>query len=278
MSKRFLTISVVFVCGITEASSQTLTAKDGQMIYLSAGYTYTLQPFPSSDSSISPIINGYEFGEPMTFYLNSRPGAEFKISFTLTGEPVGYCHQPSPFSFSTNGLRWEEKNERLDPNTDQTISIDSSGKATVDLGIRIAVPSGDGGGEIQAFVKYLVIDLQTGDSLSASATFYAEVFADLPLDDVAGEMKNLSRGYTYSLTPRTDASAIAPLINGLEQGTVTQVRINAPRGDNVLLGFTLPTYLIGDEDEGQKRWEYVHLYEPPVRSGKLLGRIVGRFR
>jgi hypothetical protein len=246
MSKRILFTTMLFLLRATNTFPQALTATDGELVDLFPGNTYTLQPIPLSDTSVSPVI-GPAWGEPMAFVLNAPAGFEYRVSFLASGN-VGLCGGSISSSFSTTALRWEEMNERLDPDHPQTITVDSGGMATLYLGISITLPADTRSFEYVARVKCLMVGLQTGDSVSASASFIASVFRDPNSSDTWGEMRNLSRGYSYSLAPGTVASPIAPLINGREQGSTAQYRTDAGPGRSVQLAFTLPTYLTGDQN------------------------------
>ena len=245
MSKKAVIIGIFVFLSVTNVSSQTLTATHGEMHYLVPGHTYTLRPIPGSDTSVNPIITGAEWGEPMTFALNAPAGTQFRVSFILTGDEA-ICGSSISSSFYTNALRWEEKDVRFDPTNAQIITADSNGKATLDLGISITIQSNTRRHSYQARVNCLMVSLQTGDSLASSAGFYSDG-GDLSTTAVDGDMTNLSRGYTYSLTPNTSPSPITPLINGHEQGRTAQLQTDVGYGTPVRVVFILPTHLIGDD-------------------------------
>lgn len=248
MSKRIFIIAIFIFLSVTSSSSQTLAATAvGEMHWLVPGHTYTLKPYPGSDTSVSPVVTGYEWGEPMTFVLNAPAGTQFRVSFKLAGDEV-LCGPSFSSSLYPDALRWEEKDARSDPTNFQTIVVDSSGKVTLDLGIKITIQSNTRRHYYQARVNCLMVSTQTGDSLTASARFYAHLYSDEYLPGTDGDMNNLSRGYTYSLTPNTSPSTITPLVTGREQGRTAQLQTDVGSGATVRVVFTLPSNLIADNE------------------------------
>lgn len=70
--------------------------------------------------------------------------------------------------------------------------------------------------------------------------------AQVTLDATAGELNNLTRGYTYTLDADINATVpVTPVVNGSEAGIPMNFVLTSDPLTNVTLTFTLPTFMIG---------------------------------
>lgn len=245
-SSTVLILAALAVTG-TLASSQTLSAYDGELQFAAPGISYTVRPLIGSDTTVTPIVTGAESGTPMTFVIASLPGAEFDVSFSILDAPPQQCWGSLSPSFASDGLAWEERAVRLDPTVPQRIICDTAGVATLDVGLRLTIPSTSIYREFIVSVAANVVNRVTGDTLRPSASFYVN-HGDvlIPTDD--GRMSDLSRGYTYTLTADSGANKLVPVVNGHEWGIPTRLWQDAFPGERVEFHWTLPAFLFNESD------------------------------
>ncbi len=246
MSTRILLITLFLILGKHLLSSQTLTGYDGELEYL-YNQTYTVQPIPPNDTSISPTPTGAEWGVPMLFILDANEGDRFQVSLRIMADPDN-CIPFTPTSFPPNGLRWVEKDIRFNPDSINYITVDTSNKATFHLGFTISIPSYER--YLQApLIVCSMVNTVTGDVITASASVFL-YNPGFPIPDTWCKMENLSRGYSYSFTPDSAAPVISPRINGQEEVLFSNFQILGDIGDSMYIKFHLPTSLASDIEDG----------------------------
>jgi hypothetical protein len=247
MLKALLLLVLALAFTASCASAQTLLAGGGAMELLAGGYTYTLLPVARGDTTLLPLVTGYEGGWPMSFSLAGRPGQTFQLSFSV--EDIVYCGGRVAVSFAPDAMHWDQQNAYLDPNHSQPVTCDSTGSATWELGLTMAIPQTSGGFYYTPYVTCLAIDAVTGDTLTAvtAVEAYAIGFHIPP----SSTLQNLSRGYRYTLSPEPVADNVIPRVNGRERGGAASITLYSDGADTAWLSWILPTALSSDEAVGE---------------------------
>lgn len=233
----------------TEGVPQTVSATDGWIEVSDPGHTYTLNPHANPDSAVTPII-AFQRGVPMQFVVDGPAGGTFRFQFRIQNAITLECNDSLSCSFSSDALYWKEKDAHLNPNILQSLTADSSGKITLTLGLTITIPPNPPPCSEWDGNVFCLIETLSGDSLSTSAGFHFYYdMGDFEFP-IVGALNNLSRGYTYSIIPDSDANPITPVVNGREHATIARVPIYGIAGASVLITFVLPTGLLNDDENG----------------------------
>lgn len=240
-------IFLIFLFIISDSYSQniTMSANDGYLYALARGYFYWLSPIPNDSSPISPIINGNESGYPMRFILEADSGHNIQIIFSL---PDSLFNDDSPqqwlrCTFDSVSVFRAGTYERWDPKEPYTIQVMSGGKDTFYLGITVNVSLNAISNNYLEYVFCKAIDLQTQDTVQASARYYANVSTpfNFQLEGSDGSLNDLKRGNTYTLSPNpNDSIRINPIIGGEERGYPMSFVVKADSGDHIEISFILP--------------------------------------
>src|SRR5438270_3385415 len=143
----------------SSVTAQSLTASEGEIEGLWVGNSYTLDPHPGVDTSVTPITTGFESGTPAVFVLSGAPGTSWKIQFLLP-KSLSACDQSISCSFSSNSILWQEHDIQWNPNLPRVLTLDSGGAATLDLGISVMIPDKSQTMEFDANVTCIAIDMQ----------------------------------------------------------------------------------------------------------------------
>ncbi|GEM_PF-6448400 len=167
---------------------------DGSVENVSRGYTYTLNPDPTIQTPVTPVINGDETGEPMRFQINGNPGSQVEISFNLPQVLLGNDAGALQCSFASNSAMLYETWERWDPQYPHTITFGWEGSATFLLGITPSVPP-SGAPSTYSGAVVCIVSVNGGSSVSGEALFHVATrpiplqdSAWVQLDSVAGTM------------------------------------------------------------------------------------------
>jgi len=248
--KRLLFILVIVLSCITRTHTQTIYRSDGYVNALHPGVTYTLLPVAKGDTLVEPYSewDGW-WAVPMVFTISALPYEEFLVAFSIAGN-VNACGESISASFAGDALWWEEAGRYLDPRNPQLITVDSSGKVTLNLGITLTLPPGAESSLFDILVYCRVVELSTGDTVVSSAMCGAEQDRGNPFFGTELEVRNLRRGQTYTIHPGPDTLFITPVNAGGEIGDMEPIRIEGVAGADVLISFILPRVFPNDDELG----------------------------
>ena len=228
------------------AHSQHLTAEgvDGSISGLQNGTTYHCAATLLEKLHIYPDTNGEE-GTPLILSIRGIPSSRVTIRFTLpsllAGDGGGALH----CQWDSTGLLWEEAERFFDPRVPLTVDIGVDSLAFVDLGIILQISINTPSGLYSNSVVCSAIDSTTGDSVTITAGYTAEV-QDRPTAAVYvsdGSIQNLSKSFTYRLDPQH--GTVLPTVNGNESGTPIVIHLVIDTPAAVRTSFLLPTVLKG---------------------------------
>jgi hypothetical protein len=244
-------IALLFCIRTGDVFSQSLTSEDGLLEELQLGTSYQLLSNPNVEKALIPSLY-MENGYPIKFVLNGFPITRWRISFRLPSTLRNKHGDSIDCTFNDSSMFSDNTGFYLNPHSDHTIVIDSTGIMNFYLGISVDIPSrytwtlSQGGfvGKVYCVAENIDTDMQIIDS----ATY---MISNLEIPDWGpqsdGSLLHLSRGKTYSIDPKT--SNLSPINNGEEQGGILRQSIVGDPRARVFINYGLPKYLIGDKGD-----------------------------
>ncbi|MBI1807082.1 MAG: T9SS type A sorting domain-containing protein [Ignavibacteria bacterium] len=235
--------------GLTsEVASQTLTGTPSDITDIFQGVHYRVDPNPASSSPITPADNG-EAVTPMVFELASDSGSQWTFTFLMPDSlfgTIGYI----PCTYDDSSGYHVQRQNYWNASRPRIFTADSLGKITIGVAPSFTVPVSALLGDTYA---NLVICLATRmkDGFTLIDTTYLTVTpagscGSCPPYNVDCDVTHVVRGLRYDVVfdAARGASVISPADNG-EATTDLGADLAADPGQNLVVKFTLPTYVTG---------------------------------
>jgi hypothetical protein len=233
----------IFVSAGLLNDTLAITTTSGELSYWQKGINYIAIPSPPGDSLIIQPVTSCEEGIALKIILQADSGSNLAMKLGLPTKLQGYHGAFLSCSFLPNSIVRVATNEWLNPNDTITFQVSSTGLDTFYLGIQVTVPAAAPASLYWGYVSCYVRNIETGDSMEVSESYYAFVSTPIVAGSINGTLNNLSKNIAYTLDPEFET--VAPIVSGSENGTSIIFTIVGEPGAGVIVYFNLPSTLSG---------------------------------
>ncbi|MDI6804921.1 MAG: T9SS type A sorting domain-containing protein [Bacteroidota bacterium] len=233
----------IFVSAGSPNDTLAITTTSGELSFWQKGINYIALPSPPEDSLIIQPITSCEEGIALKIILQADSGSNLAMKLGLPTKLQGYHGASLSCSFLPNSIVRVATNEWLNPNDTITFQLSPTGLDTFYLGIQVTVPAAAPAFPYLGYVSCYVRNIETGDSMEVSESYYAFVSTPIVAGSIKGTLNNLSKNIAYTLDPELET--VAPIVRGSENGTSMIFSIAGEPGEIIIVSFNLPSTLSG---------------------------------